>query len=525
MLIVNLHYWYWISNRMLGRSFARRVDRAYAKHITPPQQHIFIDNENHSFYLYDEDGKAIQYKPTVTGSEFHACDDLVRGIIGPYGSGKTTAMLSEIVFRSCAMPIVGNKRYSRWAIIRNTYAELESTTYVSWCSWFGNLGSVHRNKKPLLTMRHHFNDDKGEVELEVIFIALDSESDVRKLKSLEVCGIYINEASEIPYAVFEHTTGRVGRYMMNQLGHYWKGVLIDTNPPNSKHWIPRIFEADKVESHTLFHQPPGLIEVGENEWAANPAADNFERLGEYYYRNLALGKTREFINVYCLGKYGSVISGKAVYHEYNDDLHSADTIAFDKELPVYIGMDFGLTPCAIFMQVTPFGTINIIHELVSERLGITQFIDTMLSPFISQNLYDAEIGAIIGDPAGEKKNENDLTSCFDILHAAHYRIQGCTTNLITPRLEAVRNCLNTLVDGKPKFQISRKNCPVAREGFLGGYEYKKLKVLGAEVYDSKPNKNFYSHIQDAIQYLIVYLNNQNNRASVMENYEPQMMRF
>lgn len=155
-------------------------------------------------------------------------------------------------------------------------------------------------------------------------------------------------------------------------------------------------------------------------------------------------------------------------------------------------------------------------------MGISQFIDNVFTPFISR-LPGLKIGEIIGDPAGEKRNENDMTSCFDVIREKGYRIIGAPTNVLTTRLEAVRNSLNTLIDGRPKFNVSRTGCPIFREGLLGGYCYKKLRVLNGEAYDNKPDKNIYSHVQDAYQYVSLYLNNASSYAKI--NYEPQIMRF
>jgi phage terminase large subunit len=512
---------------MLGRSFTRRVEKAYQRHTVAPIQHLYIDNDAYSFNLINEDSELVKYIPTETALKFHQSNEFVRGIKGAYGSGKTTAMIADILLRTCKMPTAPNgKRYARWAIIRNTYGELESTTYVSWMAWFGNLGNVQRNKKPILTVRHEFNDDVGTVELEVIFLALDSESDVRKLKSLEVCGVFINEASEIEKPIFDHSKGRVGRYMLNVLGDYWKGIIFDTNPPNERHWIYDLFEKKNEDGHVLFNQPPGLLKNDNGHWICNPQADNFSRLGAYYYLNMTHGATEEFIKVYCLGEYGTVISGKKVYPEYNDDLHSIDILNLNDTLPLYIGMDFGLTPAAVLVQETTFGTYNIVHELTSESLGIKQFIENVLTPFLSRHCDGIEIAAIIGDPAGNKMNENDMTSCFDILHEAGYMIDGCATNLITPRLEAVRATLTTLIEGKPKITVSRRTCPTLRDGFLGGYHFKKMRVLGSDIYDTKPLKNEYSHIHDALQYILLYLNSQSKlNLTQQEPYKPQLMRF
>ena len=375
------------------RTYARQI-RTLQKVVRPdPATHVrqwdknFLINENPDYF----------YRPVPTARNFHASDSLVRCVVGPYGSSKTTMMLSEILFRTLQMPKDSNGvRTARWAIIRNTYGELETTTYVSWMTWFAELGKVHRNKKPILTVRHEFNDKDGPIELEVLFLALDKESDIRKLKSLEIVGCYINEASEIPYAIFDHLKGRVGRFRLNKLPSYWKGIILDTNPPPHNHWLPELFERTKPPEHQIFHQPSGLIRDKDGNWQANLEADNIERLGNQYYLNMTYGATEEFVRVYCLGEYGSVYTGRKVFPEYNDDLHSADEIRFDPELPVYIGMDFGLTPSAVFVQRDTLGCILVCGEITTEQLGTRQFIENVLTPFISENLRDYEIAARYG---------------------------------------------------------------------------------------------------------------------------------
>lgn len=498
---------------MLSQSFARRVNKLYDAYTSPAKQHIWIDYDTKSFYLYGDDDKALHYKPTKTGLKLHQNDNLVRGIMGAYGSGKTTAMLAEIIFRACQMPFYNNRRYARWAVIRNTYAELQSTTYVSWRSWFETLGTVKQNKHPLLTINHVFNDGIGDVHLEVIFIALDKESDIRKLKSLEVCGIYINEMSEIPEAVFEHAVGRTtkGRYMLNVYNDYWSGVIFDTNPPSERSWIKRRFEDVKLEDSTLYHQPPGLLKDESGKWIANKDADNYERLGSDYYVKMT-NNTSEFINVYCLGLYGKISTGKVVYKSYNDDLHSSDKIEVDLSKPVIIGLDFGLTPAAVFLQHIGNGWYSVVDELVTQDMGIEQFIKTKLDPYFSLH-NGLKIEAIIGDPSGDSRSPTDLKSCFSILRDNGYYIKGSPSNLLEPRLGAVSMLLNTLTDGKPRLTISHR-CKILRDGFLGGYEQKFYMINGEKLYANEPLKNEYSHVHDALQYAALYITKQDNLQSV-----------
>ena len=105
------------------RTYARQI-RTLQKVVRPdPATHVrqwdknFLINENPDYF----------YRPVPTARNFHASDSLVRCVVGPYGSSKTTMMLSEILFRTLQMPKDSNGvRTARWAIIRNTYGELGS---------------------------------------------------------------------------------------------------------------------------------------------------------------------------------------------------------------------------------------------------------------------------------------------------------------------------------------------------------------------------------------------------------------
>jgi len=58
-----------------------------------------------------------------------------------------------------------------------------------------------------------------------------------------------------------------------------------------------------------------------------------------------------------------------------------------------------------------------------------------------------------------------------------------------------------LLDGKPGFLLD-KQCINLKKGFNGGYHYRRIQTSG-DRYDEKPNKNRYSHVHDALQYLMI----------------------
>lgn len=464
-------------------------------------QHIITDNQRTVIHAIPNPKI---YIPTPTGQNFHNDDTFIRLVIGPYGSGKSTLCCHEIVRRTCSMPIWSNgRRRARWAIIRNTAGELVSTTLQTWLTWFGDLGDIRKRQKPILTYEHTFNDGKGIVELELIFLALDREQDLRKIKSLELTGCYINELSEVPQGALSHLKGRVNkRYPSPSFCHedYWSGIIADTNPPDVDHWLYRDFEIKSLDSYKIFHQPPGLIRI-DDKWNANPNCDNANNLATDYYTKLAEGQTEDFVKVFCLGEYGSVGFGKIVYPEYNDDLHCVESINAIQGLPIHLFWDFGLTPRCLVLQLSDRGQLRALKEYIGDDMGIKTFAESIVLPNLGSDFPYNKIGFSDGDPAGNNRNEiMEEMSSIGVLCQLGIQTVGASTNELEPRLNAVRYFLNRLVDGKPGFILSKIGCPQLRKGFIKDYQYKRIAVSGEERYRNEPDKNMASHIHDCMQY-------------------------
>lgn len=445
------------------------------------------------------------YIPTATGNIAHLDDSFVRVIMGPYGSGKSTWAVTEIVRRACSVPIWhAGRRRSRWGIVRNTSGELSTTTLATWLAWFEDLGDVRKRQKPIMTYEHTFNDGYGIVELELLFIALDRPEDVRKIKSLELTGCYINELSEVPKAALAHMKGRVNRYPSKAFCHepYWSGIIADTNPPEDDHWIYKDFEENAFEHHRLFKQPPGLIKNDDDKWVRNPSADNADHLPGNYYEMLAEGQSQEFIKVFCLGEYGSVGFGKRVYPEFNPDFHAVESLGAIQGEQLILGWDFGLTPACVVMQLSARGQLLILKEYVGDGMGIRTFADSIVMPSLLKDFPYCKVGDLsIGDPAGNARNEIiEEMSCIGELNSLGIPTRGARTNDIDPRLGSVRYFLNKMVDGKPGLVLDRRNCPQLFKGFVKDYVYARVAVSGEERYKDKPNKNMASHPMDALGY-------------------------
>lgn len=492
---------------------------------------ITIEKNNITIHCRDRDKI---YAPTRTGDVAHADNSFVRIIMGPYGSGKSTWAAAEIVKRSCEIPNwYSGRRRSRWAIVRNTSGELQSTTLATWLSWFDELGDIRKRQKPILTYEHSFNDGNGIVELELLFIALDRPEDVRKIKSLELTGCYINELSEVPKAALAHMKGRVNRYPSKAFctEQYWSGIIADTNPPPTDHWIYKDFEENTYEGHVLFKQPPGLIKNVDKQWARNPSSDNAQHLPDDYYVKLAHGQTQEFINVFCLGVWGTVGFGKKVYPEFNSDLHAVEDIEAIQGVDLLLAFDFGLTPACIVAQTSARGQVRLLKEYVGIDIGLRSFVESIVIPGISRDFPYCRIGTCTADPSGAARDQIlDEMSCISELNSLGINTTAARTNQLEPRIAAVRYFLNRLIDGKPALIVSKKGCPVLYNGFVKDYVYKRIAVSGEERYKDTPDKNMASHISDATQYLCLELSSENilqdkQKIQHVDMYNPVMRIF
>ena len=460
-------------------------------------------------FKYKPDGDVLK--------SFMKDDSFFRGLRGPVGSGKSVGCCVEI-FRRALQQEKGQdgKRRSRWAIIRNTNPQLRTTTIKTWLDWFPEA----EWGKFLWSVPYTHWIKQGDLELEVIFLALDRPEDVKKLLSLELTGIWINEAREIPKSIIDACTMRVGRYpSMKDGGCTWTGVIADTNAPEEDHWWPIMSGEVPIPDHIpkeeakmlvkpdnwlFFTQPPAMHEDKDQDgnvtaYHSNDNAENKTNMRSDYYTNIVQGKTKSWIDVYVMNRLGTIQDGKPVYPMFAPDVHIAkEEIPVASGVPVYIGVDFGLTPAAVFGQKVR-GRWLILQEVVAFDMGIVKFSE-VLRIEIASRYSDCEVN-IIGDPAGDFRAQTDESTPFQILRGCGLKARPAQSNDVSLRLEAVNATLNRMVEGQSGFLLDPR-CRTLIKGFEGGYQYKRMQVSG-ERFDDKPEKNHFSHIHDALQYLMM----------------------
>jgi hypothetical protein len=105
------------------------------------------------------------------------------------------------------------------------------------------------------------------------------------------------------------------------------------------------------------------------------------------------------------------------------------------------------------------------------------------------------------DPAAEARSATDERSWVEIVnHVTGLRFRAAPSNNPSVRLDAVRQPLTRLIDGRQPGLLLSPRCRALRRGFNSSYRYKRIFVAGRAQYLDTPEKNDASQVHDALQY-------------------------
>lgn len=458
------------------------------------------------------------YKPQgPVADAYVACREQRAFIMGPLGSSKTNASCWKAFRVMCDQePNREGVRLTRLVAIRNTYGDLLTTTAKDWIEMFGPLGTWREGGRepPSHTLDFDLPPEqpgaKGRrgrptrVQAEMIFLALDREEHVKKLRGLQLTAAMLSEVKELPFGVVEMVDLRIGRYPAGDIGPTWYGIFGDTNASDTDHWYYIMAEERKPEGWVFFRQPGGLVRDSAGApWYTNPRAENLANLPLHYYVKGAQGKDEDWIKVNLANEYGYVKDGKPVYPDYRDSVMCRE-FELIKPLGIWIGLDFGLTPAALVGQQTVSGQWRYRHELVTEDTGILRFGDE-LNRFMRKHYLGWPVHGIYGDPAGDQRQGGDSEerTAFQLLLSKNISaVPAPGNNDFALRSEAFAAPMKRLIDGEPGMLI-HPDCVVTRKGLQGGYAYKRIRVVGSDRFRDMPDKNKFSHPCEAGQYLVL----------------------
>jgi hypothetical protein len=455
---------------------------------------------------------SVNYTPPLSLVPFFTSEKFCSLVVGPVGSGKTTAAIIKIAYHAKRMaPCTDGIRRSRCVVIRNTREQLRDTTIPDFLSWFpdGIAGNYAKTYNEFLLK---FDD----VECKVLFRGLDEADDVKRLLSLQLSFAYMDEFRELNEEIFAAVQGRLGRFPDSRMvphrpewGTDSKGIPVagcvtEDGTPNSHIWGAtnppdlETFWADYLSN------PPKNCSVTIQPGGNDAKADWLQYLPSDYYVNLAEGKDPDWIDVYINAKFGKSLAGMPVFRSFSRSLHvSSEPLAYsrNKNAPILIGMDAALHPSAVFGQVDYKGRILILDEVHAPGMAAQRFIREKVKPVLMQRFPGHPVLVII-DPAANTRAQTDERTVLDVIRAEGLPVRTASTNALQARLGAVDAALNRVVEGEPYLLIDGPHCPDLITTLAGKYRYRRKKDGEAE--DTPEKSHPWSDIADALQYLCLH---------------------
>lgn len=473
--------------------------------------------------------RSIRYTVPPTIRKFWMSDAFGRFLLGPVGSGKTTGVMFEIVRRAAQQrpSTRDGVRRTRFAVVRNTLSQLKQTVLRDVESWFGDRVRWNESNS-ILTMAF------GDIHSEWFFIPLSEPEDKRRLLSMQLTGIWINEFIEIDPSLLADMGARCGRFPSPEDGGCtWSGIVADSNMPNIGSPWHKLLELERPKDYAVFIQPGGLDEDAENldflaqtpESLVHPVGHPARReQGRAYYHRMAEGRPPGWVKRYVHAQYGDDPEGTAVFKDTFDlktHVVTRDRAETERRLgrsltaeeaatlaehgatrpipdrPLFVAQDFGRNPCSLLWQLGPRGNMVVLDELIAEGCALESHIEAALIPKLMENRYAGMRVLVVGDPSGMAGGTTIEASCFDILQRHGLAAQPAPTNQLLPRLRAVER----LLIARPEvggIVIDGDRCPTLVRALNGFYRYGRLKDGTPKLLPEKTHP--WSDIADCLQY-------------------------
>ena len=204
----------------------------------------------------------------------------------------------------------------------------------------------------------------------------------------------------------------------------------------------------------------------------------------------------------------SIRSGVPIYKIFREEHHvSKSQITAIPQIPIIRGWDYGLTPACAITQLTRRPHLNIlpcIYTPQTQSIGIKRFTEKVIE--YCNVTYPGFMFIDYGDPAGDQRAQTDERTCFEI-QRDFKDAQGRPLVQVeageiswTGRHKSMEDVLRRIEDdGVPFVQIDPRERFLI-DAFKGGYRKKKL--ANKEIYLDEPEKNEYSHLMNAVEYLV-----------------------
>lgn len=418
-----------------------------------------------------------RYVPLPTIKPWHDSPASEKLLIGGFGSGKTKALIWEVIDNCMAV------EHNRWLIARDTSGDLmDSTEHDFFEECPRELILAHRKKEHKVILTNY---------AELIFRSFRSyyqsvhSNKQSKLRALNLGGAAVDEASETTQ---ENIRMLRGRLRLTHVPEKYRKLILVSNPPDVLHWL-----------YTEFHNHTDP--KAKDKFMVQVSTYDNKHLPADYITNLEKDYPKSWVERYLRGTFGFVLRGDPVYADFLEKNNGLDwnvrKTSFVRGRPVFRDWDFGWHhPAVVWSQEDECGRWRIHREHMGTNVYIWDFAPEVLK--ISNQLFPGAEFLDYCDPAGNQRSDKNKRSTIQILKD-DFKIHPLSRfSYIKDGVDIIQQKIVRVRAGEPELAID-PSCSILIQGFLGGYAREK-PVDGRQMVEWEPMKDgYYEHLMDAIR--------------------------
>lgn len=329
----------------------------------------------------------------------------------------------------------------------------------------------------------------GPVIAIIHLVGMDEMKDINRFQSWPLAGAWFEEPAPAAASDIGNGIQEVAWLMALSSMSYpvdKPRYQITMNPPDEDHWTWERF-VNRLEGERVCFQIPRF--------------ENRKNLPEKFHENIerTMRSKPDMYRRMVLGRAGFVQMGQPVAANFDEEFHvSKERLYPNHYNDLYLGWDFGLNPTCVGVQQTAQGHMNCLFALMGENMGVTQFIQNILRPYMNVHMPKLQFFHI-GDPQGFEKSQVD--SFKNPVKIVQELLPGgwrSGPKEWEPRRQAIHDLLGERHLGRPLFLMDPLECKILIRALRGGWHYPDLPK-GSE--PSGPIKDRHSHPGDALAYL------------------------
>ncbi len=292
-------------------------------------------------------------------------------IEGSAGSGKTIYAVHKVLKYGL------EHKNARIGVFRDTLPALKATSWLELREALENYG-----------IPFYENKNEGIIRLPtgstILFKPLD---DLKKIRSLNLDFVWVEQAEEISFAVFAELEKRIrGIVSKKSFGQF----LLTVTPEGTDHWIYNYFHRQKRGTILHFHYT-------ENPFLPEEYVKEYEELKEIdielYYK-------------YTLGKWGKL--SNIVFENWDEQPPVSGVEKWTA------GVDFGYNNPSCFLLIGWYdGEPYIVREVYKRRLTNSEFIDEIIAVLNDEGLTPGKLDKVYCDAAEPDRIQEFCQQGFD----------------------------------------------------------------------------------------------------------------